>query len=267
MDIAGTQAARRVRSGPRAPKRESNGASKRNRQFDLARSAYGMCLVWAWNLIAIRKEPHWFQEHREVVRDVAKDIGVITQSDIDALMSIVLACDLAEEYLEEPGILQPKEICRKSDQLRSHLIKAHSLVIVLRRASRPEALKAEFSSAEYHLDGSVTLKELRRDAYEGLDECILEFLARSEGVAPSKGQPPGVMGYAVKKLEWFFEHHSPNLSVENREDLMARLLVLLCHKLRRARPFVFAPQQGQRDRMATSFAMSRRRRVEIELGT
>jgi hypothetical protein len=44
-------------------------------------------------------------------------------------------------------------------------------------------------------------------------------------------------------------------------------LVLLCHKLRRERPFVFAPQQGQRDRMATSFAMSRRRKVEIELGT
>jgi hypothetical protein len=44
-------------------------------------------------------------------------------------------------------------------------------------------------------------------------------------------------------------------------------LVLLCHKLRRERPFAFAPQQGQRDRLATSFAMSRRRKVEIELGT
>jgi hypothetical protein len=45
------------------------------------------------------------------------------------------------------------------------------------------------------------------------------------------------------------------------------LLVLLCHKLRRERSFVFAPQHGQRERMATSFAMSRRRKVEIELGT
>ena len=44
-------------------------------------------------------------------------------------------------------------------------------------------------------------------------------------------------------------------------------LVLLCHKLRRERPFVFAPQHGQRDKMATSLAMSRRRKVEIELGT
>jgi hypothetical protein len=44
-------------------------------------------------------------------------------------------------------------------------------------------------------------------------------------------------------------------------------LILLCHKLRRERPFVFAPQHGQRDRMATSFAMNRRRKVEIELGT
>jgi hypothetical protein len=44
-------------------------------------------------------------------------------------------------------------------------------------------------------------------------------------------------------------------------------LVLLCHKLRRERPFVFAPQHGQRDKMATSLAMSRRRKVGIELGT
>jgi hypothetical protein len=44
-------------------------------------------------------------------------------------------------------------------------------------------------------------------------------------------------------------------------------LLVLCHKLRRERPFVFAPQHGQRDRMATSFAMNRRRKVEIELGT
>jgi hypothetical protein len=44
-------------------------------------------------------------------------------------------------------------------------------------------------------------------------------------------------------------------------------LVLLRHKLRRRRPFAFAPQHGQRDRMTTSFAMSRRRKVEIELGT
>jgi len=53
------------------------------------------------------------------------------------------------------------------------------------------------------------------------------------------------------------------LSVVNSE----KRLVLLCHKLRRERPFVFAPQHGQRERMATSFAMSRRRMVAIELGT
>ena len=29
-------------------------------------------------------------------------------------------------------------------------------------------------------------------------------------------------------------------------------LVVLCHKLRRERPFVFAPQHGQRERIATS---------------
>jgi hypothetical protein len=45
------------------------------------------------------------------------------------------------------------------------------------------------------------------------------------------------------------------------------LLILLCHKLRRERPFVFAPQHGQRERTATSFAMSRRRMVVIEFGT
>jgi hypothetical protein len=48
---------------------------------------------------------------------------------------------------------------------------------------------------------------------------------------------------------------------------LAGVLVLLCHKLRRERPFVFAPQHGQRDKMATSLAMSRRRKVGIELGT
>src|SRR5262245_17602431 len=40
-------------------------------------------------------------------------------------------------------------------------------------------------------------------------------------------------------------------------------LVLLRHKLRRERPVVFAPQHGQRDRIATRLAMSRRRKVEI----
>jgi hypothetical protein len=44
-------------------------------------------------------------------------------------------------------------------------------------------------------------------------------------------------------------------------------LVVLCHKLQRERPFAFAPQHGQRERIATRFAMSRRRKVEIELGT
>jgi hypothetical protein len=52
-------------------------------------------------------------------------------------------------------------------------------------------------------------------------------------------------------------------------------LVLLRHKLQRTRsfklergrPFVFAPQHGQRERTATSFAMSRRRMVVIEFGT
>ena len=46
-----------------------------------------------------------------------------------------------------------------------------------------------------------------------------------------------------------------------------RDLVLLRHKLRRERAVVFAPQHGQRDRIATRLAMSRRRKVEIELGT
>jgi hypothetical protein len=52
-----------------------------------------------------------------------------------------------------------------------------------------------------------------------------------------------------------------------RHGMRSLPLVLLCHKLRRERSFVFAPQHGQRERMATSFAMSRRRKVEIELGT
>jgi hypothetical protein len=45
------------------------------------------------------------------------------------------------------------------------------------------------------------------------------------------------------------------------------LLVVLRHKLQRERPFGFAPQHGQRERIATSLAMSLRRMVAMEFGT
>jgi hypothetical protein len=57
------------------------------------------------------------------------------------------------------------------------------------------------------------------------------------------------------------------IRIDGGEQFPPTQLVLLRHKLRRRRPFAFAPQHGQRDRMTTSFAMSRRRKVEIELGT
>src|SRR5262249_1906961 len=52
-------------------------------------------------------------------------------------------------------------------------------------------------------------------------------------------------------------------------------LILLRHKLQRKRPFKlrrercfdFAPQHGQRDRMAASLTVRRRRMVAIEFGT
>jgi len=44
-------------------------------------------------------------------------------------------------------------------------------------------------------------------------------------------------------------------------------LIVLRHKLRRARPCVFAAQHGQRERLATSLTISRRCRVAIEFGT
>src|SRR5262249_37069631 len=44
-------------------------------------------------------------------------------------------------------------------------------------------------------------------------------------------------------------------------------LVLLRHKLRRERARVFNAQHGQRERLATSLTISRRRRVAIEFGT
>src|SRR5262245_33452821 len=52
-------------------------------------------------------------------------------------------------------------------------------------------------------------------------------------------------------------------------------LILLRHKLRRERPFILrrerrfdlAPQHGQRDRISTSLATSRRRMVAMEFGT
>jgi hypothetical protein len=44
-------------------------------------------------------------------------------------------------------------------------------------------------------------------------------------------------------------------------------LVVLRHKLQRERPFGFAPQHGQRERIATSLAMSLRRMVAMEFGT
>src|SRR5262249_41745460 len=54
-----------------------------------------------------------------------------------------------------------------------------------------------------------------------------------------------------------------------------RALILLRHKLRRERPFILrrerrfdlAPQHGQRDRISTSLATSRRRMVAMEFGT
>ena len=52
-------------------------------------------------------------------------------------------------------------------------------------------------------------------------------------------------------------------------------LIVLRHKLQRKRPFNlrrercfdFAPQHGQRDRMAASLTVRRRRMVAIEFGT
>jgi len=54
-----------------------------------------------------------------------------------------------------------------------------------------------------------------------------------------------------------------------------RGLIVLRHKLRRERPFNlrrercfdFAPQHGQRDKMAASLTIRRRRMVAIEFGT
>jgi hypothetical protein len=56
---------------------------------------------------------------------------------------------------------------------------------------------------------------------------------------------------------WDHTKDTKNLSV----------LVVLRHKLRRARPCVFTAQHGQRERLATSLTISRRRRVAIEFGT
>ena len=68
-------------------------------------------------------------------------------------------------------------------------------------------------------------------------------------------------------------------SMEDKEgtpdNTLCRSLVLLRHKLRRERPFILrrerrfdlAPQHGQRDRISTSLATSRRRMVAMEFGT
>jgi hypothetical protein len=76
-------------------------------------------------------------------------------------------------------------------------------------------------------------------------------------------QPGGL--WRLCALVWWSAFHERHSFTRRRES--RRQLVLLRHKLRRERPFVFAPQHGQRDRMTTSFTMSRRRKVEIELGT
>jgi hypothetical protein len=44
-------------------------------------------------------------------------------------------------------------------------------------------------------------------------------------------------------------------------------LVLLRHKLLRERPFILPEQHGQRESLATSSIISRRRRVAMEFGT
>jgi hypothetical protein len=182
--------------------------------------AYNLCLPWATHLVDTRAEPEWFQAHREVVQDVAKVIGLSTKSFVDALMTIVLACDLAEG---EPVFLQPKEISKKLGRLRSHLRKAHRYLLALERASRPEALKLQLLSAEIDPDGSLSWRGVL-DPYQELAGSILLFLERSDGVTPGRGKRPKVMRYAVERLEWFIKRHNADLSVKEREDLIAQLL-------------------------------------------
>src|SRR5262245_58370582 len=70
------------------------------------------------------------------------------------------------------------------------------------------------------------------------------------------------------------EKHAPVISGAE-EGVLETRLVLLRHKLQRMRPFKlrrercfdFAPQHGQRDRMAASLTVRRRRMVAIEFGT
>jgi hypothetical protein len=95
---------------------------------------------------------------------------------------------------------------------------------------------------------------------------LWEVLARFGVINPFYVPPPSKVAATLFTL---FADGEIWTHIEATFDaaLLGLALVLLCHKLRRERPFVFAPQHGQRDKMATSLAMSRRRKVEIELGT
>ena len=195
-------------------------SGKSGGEINPEKDTYSMCLVWAGRQIDEGAEPEWFRDHRETVQTAAKTIGLRDKPDVDALMSIVLACDLA---LEEPIALQPKKIREKLGRLRSHLSKAQGYLLDLEWASRPESLEAQCLSTE-KTESDGTLVEFEPDPYQVLAASMARFLERSDGVVTHRGKRKSIMHFAVAKLEWFIAHHSSHLSVGDQNNLIASLL-------------------------------------------
>ena len=80
---------------------------------------------------------------------------------------------------------------------------------------------------------------------------------------------------AYKQKSNFTVQVGSNANCSARRAHQCRPLIVLRHKLQRKRPFNlrrercfdFAPQHGQRDRMAASLTARHRRMVAIEFGT
>jgi hypothetical protein len=97
---------------------------------------------------------------------------------------------------------------------------------------------------------------MRRERYEDLSLVV--------GVALDGFGEGGSVGARLRALD---DLGGCGRRSGERRILAAMRLVLLRHKLRRKRSFVLAAQHGQRERLATSSMIRRRRRVAIEFTT
>jgi len=103
----------------------------------------------------------------------------------------------------------------------------------------------------------------------GIERQIIDFANQKKLPSMFVGkewlEEGGLMCYGVRLPEWY----------RLAASYVDKVLIVLRHKLQRVRSFElrrercfdFAPQHGQRDRMAASLTVRQRRMVAIEFGT